>query len=453
MTHTLRVTDGAGTVTLSDVSSGDTYWMDYTPQVAVDMSAPLKESLSVRFGKTIQNARDNVNALNRLFYQAQAYNRTKTGNKVYVELDPGGTSTPWRSQLFEGAIKPVDDTLKSVDWSNKSLSFDVEWTRQPFWEGTLTPVPLTNVNGTANTAGLTVTNVNDNTGQNWVAVTGSDIAGDLPAPIKVQMLNATNGSDSTDEIFVWHNVYSTPASFAPILEGEASAGSVTPTGTSTCSAGSAVTIAWGTTSAETSVATWTVSAAQMGYAKGGNFAILARWHGLFPYNDCWVRMRLGTTSTWFVVHEGDLSLASPIASGRELKVIDTVQLPPYLAGETSVKELSLVMYAKRTGGGTINLDYLQLSPISGDSGWLRFKSVARGVPYNCNFVHDDIEGVTYRDDGTNKISEFTQYGGPILLVPQQAQRLYFNTSDYNGYAKINQQWTVRLWYRPRRSSI
>jgi len=102
----------------------------------------------------------------------------------------------------------------------------------------------------------------------------------------------------------------------------------------------------------------------------------------------------------------------------------------------------------------VNLDYLHLSPISGDGGWKRFKSVDDGIPYQGYFYHDATEGWSYSvGTGGKKRAEFTEYGGPIELVPGQNQRLYFVTCNEVGTASISQTWTIKVWYRPRRSSI
>ena len=165
---------------------------------------------------------------------------------------------------------------------------------------------------------------------------------------------------------------------------------------------------------------------------------------------------LETTTTYNDIWTGNLNLVSTTTDGVELTNLDTLRLPPYLEGLTTIKELSLRLYGWKGTSGTytIPLDYLQLSPISGDSGWLHFKSVGTGVPAEQTFIHDATEGWTYyQDASSNYIAEFTQYGGPIQLVPGQAQRLYILTSDNTGTAATSQQWTMKLWYRPRRNSI
>lgn len=455
MSSTLRVTDGTTTVTLS---SGDFYIVEYQPQVAQDFSQPLKERCRVRHKGTVAGARTDYASLNRLLYQAEAYHRTLTGPRVYVEFDPGDTGDVYRSLVYSAKAQPMP-SLIGPDWYNANIGMEMEWTRQPFWEGPLAQIPLTNTSATDDTSGITITNSNySNTGgsaENWVSIDAEDVLGDLPGPIKLEMTNSKNGADDSNEILVFHNVFSDPANFPHVLEAEDATGAtVTPAADATCSDGSKATLAWAAAT-ETLIAEWSLSAALLGYASGGQFAVVARFADLFPYDDCWLRLKLLTTTDYYTLHTGELAKASNIASGRELKVLDTLRLPPYLEGETALRALALRLYGLCDATApSFALDYLMLCPISGDAGYLQFLSKAAGVPYNTKFVHDGCEGKTYRIDGSNNlIGEFTRLGGPLLLTPNRDQKLYFLTSDYNGYAKTDQTWTVKLWHRPRRSSI
>lgn len=449
MTHTLRVTDGTTTVT---GTSGDAYLAEYSPAVSADLSQPLKEQATVGFFGTLASIRSKVGDLNRLFQQAQAYQRTHAGSRVYVEFDPGDSGDFYRSLLYSGRAWFDADVL-GPEWAAQNIDVNLEWTRQPFWEGDLTQVQLSNGSDTDNLSGITVGNCNDATHENWVDIKAGEILGDLPAPIKLQMFNSDTDSNDSDEIFVWHNVYSSPAAFVHVVEAEGSS-DATETTDATSSGGSYGTIAW-STDVETMVAEWTLASTDLSDASGGRFGILARFAGQFPYSDAWLRVKLETTTNYYDLWVGELSLVSSSTDGRELKLLDTLRLPPYLEGQTSIRELALRLYARRdAASSSFDLDYLQLSPISGDAGWLWFRAVDRGVPPSRYFVHDAIEGITYRMDGTGDfISTFSQKGGPVLLQPAAAQRLYFNTSDYTGTAAVAQTWIVKLWYRPRRYSI
>jgi len=566
--HVLRITDGTTTKTFT---SGDSMTLvEYDPVVATD-NFYITEKVRINFASTTPATNTaNIAAINKLFRQAQNYARSQTGDRVYIEFDEGATATFWRSEIVGGRITFNGQVLSTYQY-DQSIEAEIEWIRQPFWEGALTQLPLTNSSATDDTAGITVNNANDtgtvqietatvvgtitgdgnasftltaagmtgspitesvavltddtptvvatkaaaqlNTNsditdlfniassgadvivtrlvpaandatlnlaydndtcagltpdatsadtqagsvsahENWVSIDGvNDMLGDRYAPVKVQMYNSYASADPTDEIRLFHNVFSTPASLTHILEGEDATGAgvvSTPESGDNASEGFYGAISW-TATTETKIATWTLSAAQLEYMAGGRFGILARWYGAFPYSDCYLRLTLEGASG--VLFTGDLLI---VPDTREMYLIDVMRLPPYLYGQADIKEINLCLYALRDQSGehTINLDYLQLSPISGDAGWKRFKSGNAGIDYEEYFIYDDTERFTYRvDTSGNKIAEFQEFGGPLLLVPGETQRVYFNTCDINGLELVEQTWTVKIWYRPRRSSL
>jgi len=455
MAAILRITDGttdtAGTVTFS---TGSMYVREYTPTTTAELDAPLRERATVGFTTSIATVRANVQAINRFFYQAASYQRNRSGRRIYVEFDPDGSGTPYRSLVYSGVAQPSEDMLGG-EWGGVNIEYELEWERDPFWEGPLTQIPLTNGSDTGNTSGIVVNNVNDTGRWNWVSISSSDVSGDLPAPIKLQMQNSTDAATSEREFFVFHNVYSNPSGFRHIIEAETSTDShVTSTTDATSSSLAYAAIAWDS-AATTKIASWPLSSSDMSDAAGGRFALLTRWRGNFPLTDCWIRFKLENPVDASEIWVGNLTLISSTTDGDELTLLDTLRLPPYLEGQSNLGQLDLTMYGKRSStDNDILLDYIQLSPISGDSGWLRFYSVGQGVYASEYFVHDNTEDLTYRKDTNNKIyAVFSQYGGPVLLVPNAAQKLYFLTSNYSGNVLVAETWKVKLWYRPRRCSI
>ena len=564
----LKITDG--TTTLNFSTGDDMKLISYEPKTSFN-NEDIREDAKVNFTSTAATNTRHLQEINRLFTQARNYAKTQTGSRVYIEFDPGESGTAWRSMVTDGRVALSDETI-GVLYSTLFRT-TIEWTRQPFWEGALTQIPLTNTSASNNLTGITITNCNDagtcqvetativgtitgsgdatvtstvtgmagsplatsvavldedtptevatkmatalnlvavitalynvtssgadliytkltpaaNDGdlniaytnddctgltpdansvnttagtatasENFVTIRDIDIAGDLPAPIKLQMYNSKSGADATDEVWVHHNVYSTPASLDTFLEGEEATGStVTDTPDATSCADFYAALSY-TATTETLVASWALSTTELSYMAGGRFGIIARWAAAFPYTDMWLRLKLVAETTLTVLWEGNLSL---IPDTRTLHQLDVLRLPPFLQGQSALKGVVLQLYALRAQAGAHNLklDYLQLSPISGDSGWKRFVSIEKGtagVAYQEYLTHDDTEGWTYLTDTSAKIiSEFTDYGGPILLIPNVAQKLQFLSVDFNGLAKTDQTWTVKLWYRPRRNSL
>lgn len=449
-TSVLKITDG--TIT-KNFSTGDSMKLITYDAGVSSNGENVTESARVDFtGSTATNT-TTLQAINLLFEQARNYKKSQSGPVVYIEYDPGSSGTAWRSRLIGGRIEQPSDLLGPWQYDTRWL-MTITWTREPFWEGALTQIPLTNSSATDDISGITITNANDATAENWVSIDGvNDLIGDLNAPIKLEMYNSDSGADATDEIFVLYNVHSIPASLTHILEGEdATGGGITATGDATDSSDFYASIDW-TATTETLLATWTIDTTELSYMKGGRFAILARWHAAFPYTDCWLRINQeGATGILF---EGALNI---IPNTRNLHLLDTQRLPAYLFGKTNLKGIDLTLYAYRNQSGThtIELDFLMLGAISGDNGWLHFKAPAsQGVAYQEYFTHDETERETYRTDTSSKsIGDFSDLGGEIMLVPGvDNQRLYFLTSDYNGLSKVDQTWTVKLWYRPRRNAL
>ena len=342
-------------------TSGDMYLAEYVPEVSLS-GQDVRERATVGFTGSLATARANVQAVNKLFEQARIYERTATGPKVYMEFDPGTSGTLYRSPVRTGAVHMTDDVLGN-QWGAANFEFELEWTRAGYWEGPLTQIPLTNASDTDNTSGLTVNNCYDATHDNTFKVSSSDVVGDLPAPIKFQAVNATTDADGADEIYLFHNVYSNPAAFKHIVEGESSTGTTDTGTTDTTSSGLAhMALSWASTS-ETLIADWTLPSSDLTDAAGGRFAVIARWFDVGHYNDMWLRLKLETATNYNDLWVGNLSLLSQTTDTRELTWLDTLRLPPYLEGQSSLASLQLRLYGMRGASGThtLNLDYLQLS--------------------------------------------------------------------------------------------
>ncbi len=451
MAHILRLTDGVGTVTLT---ASPIDWIEYDPLVSADGS-DITESGRVKFYSSTQATNySNIRAVNRLLEQAKNYNQNRSGPRVYVEFDPGASGTVYRSDVYAGSITPYSEVLKYKFFDNETLLMTVQWTRAPFWEGPLTQIPLSNTSATDNTSGLTITNAYDATAENFADIDELAVIGDIPAPLQIELENTKSDADAAKEIYIWHNVYSNPTTLDHILEGEDATGATVsaPVSDATSSSDLYVSLIW-TSTDETLIAQWALGETLMTSAAGGRFAFLARWRGAFPYTDMWIRFRLVTATNNNVLWEGQQVL---IDDNAELTFIDTGRIGPALVGLTSIQALKLRMYGYRDESGThtLPIDYLQLSPISGDMGYKRFVCRDDGVAYQEKLVYDDIEGHVYHlNTSSKKIADFSDFGGPILVVPNKDQRLYFNSCDKDDEAKVNQTWKVKAWYRPRRSSL
>lgn len=442
--------DGGAAVEISMTAGDNMRLISYDPQTGDGKF--ITESARVDLtGTTAQNTAT-IRTLNKLFVEARGFAKSGVGKRIFVLF---GTSTDKRRSLLVDGNVSLNEGILGPWQYNTRMRVTIEWTRLPFWEGAETAITLTNASESSTE--IEVKNALDATHENWVGVEASGVTGDLPAPVKLTLTNTKAGSDPAQDIFVYHNVFSYPSNVALAFEGESATqedSTLTSTVDATCSEGDYGKIDWESEDEELLVS-WTISKTQLSYLAGGHFAAMLRWAEVFPYSDCFLRLALayddGTlpASIW----RGSLF---GVTSGHELTMLETFRLPPYLYGMrgSSLQALDLQLYGYRntTGTHTIKLDYLFLGPVAGDGSWNHFHSIA-GVAENDELIHDQPNGFTYRSNASGIMGDVAVYGGPLMIVPNLAQRYYFLSEDNAGISAIAQTFDVQLSYRPRYKSL
>lgn len=456
MTVGLRITDGTTTVTLT---SDDALLLEYVPRTpGMDVrSVGLatqdgEEQIGARWNNVTEQAqvlitggmaaaRETLNKLNRLFEEAREFQWQRLGAQVWAEFRPAATEDWYRSELLSGKVEVDEEVLRSWYWNEGRIEAAVIWTRRYFWEGPEAELPLTNGNGSRVTGGLTVYNHDDADHDNYVEIAAEDVTGDTPGPVKLQMQNTFDSTARAAQFFVAHNVLSNPGSFDHILEGESASGGTNVTDTS-CSGGAYKSVSW-TGDSEIELLRWDLSTAFLNAAAGNYFRILARFLTA-PSAETWLcfKIKMELTTIW----EGAWIEAG---SSYSLQDLDTLQLPPYLVGAGDLYPLKLSLLGKRVGGGSLYLDFLQMSPLDG---WRKLLPKGYSLAYGALIVDDGISGYlyTYGWSPAGKTGHYSSRGQPLLLRPQTAQRLYFLHDTDSGSAPIERTLQVRAWYRPRR---
>ena len=453
MAHTLSITDGTTTVTLT---SGNQYLSKYAPETSFS-GEDLREKVTVGFtGATIDTALTTIRSVSALLEQARRWDEYKTGARVFVNFDPGATGTSYRSLLRGGNINLNDKTLKE-HWGSRNLELEIEWTRQGFWEGAETALSMTSFATALNTT-VTINNKSDTDMGNYVTIASTDIVlGDLPAPMKLTVTNASPTSDGFADItdlYVFHNVDSGPSTFTHFIEGESST-DITGTTDTVSSNYAYAALSWAT-QIDTLLARYTISNTRVDAMAGGRFAVIAAQTPSVSASTDTKYFSVRLTTTTFDAHEY-ISPKTQISNdgNNYYTFIDVIRVPPSLQTETTFDSvyLELYGYAPSTDTHTYPLDYLMLAPVSADSGWLRVRfagaSVSDGVVYNEKTVVNEYDGSTYvLSTGNLKKAVVALYGGPILLIPNKTQRLYFLANVPSHNIRI-QAMTVSISYRPR----
>lgn len=394
---------------------------------------------------TVQTA---IRGLETLLQQAQHRQSTGKGAQVWVEYRAADSGDVYRSELLYGRLDP-DREMTSEAWiAASAVRVTVMWQRRYFWEGARTELALDNTSTASKaTGGVTIYNHSDSTAghDNWVDIAAGDVGGVLPAPAEISLYNSYNSATRTYKAYIANNIFSSPATFTPILEGEDAsyvAGGAAATANADSSNGYYQAATWAGDT-ESKALEWALDSTFLGRALGNRFRMLAR---------------VVSTSTGVRVGAKVLLVGlTTVAETPEVTItaglndLGIIQLPPWLTGQTGLYELTLALYGRLTGGATLTLDYVQLTPLDG---YRMLVPRGYGAAYQTTLVDDGITRALYVTWGAGgKTGHYVGHGEPLALRPTVAQRLCFLFSNSLGGADIARTHTVRVYYRPRLLTI
>jgi hypothetical protein len=456
MATTFQLKEGATTTDLNDASN--TFLSQYTPKVADIGDDTVTETAVIVIDDASAAELDSIRqGIIRRLYNAHARQTNRERDRTYIHFQPDGAAAEYRSEILDGRIAN-EKNAHGERWGDSAVEFSIIWTRRNFWEGPETQVPLTNTNGTDNTAGLNVYNCNDGVGAspndrvNYIDIDSGDVGGELPAACRIEMVNPLN---NLAMVWIGHN-HTTPATFVWNYEAE----DATSTGTTKADAAASdadyeeLDITSGVGSWQ-DMLTWTITAAALDAAKGqmvkGVIRFLSGGTYVGNITSVWFRLRIELDGNP-LFYTGRVK--PDVAYATVIRDLFTFNLPPWLRGETGHIALDLTLEAYQATGATkqIEVDTMYLFPADG---W-RFINTNNIVTDTERLVDDGFKDLVYIDDtaGDDKHSICVAYGAPIMLEPGKDQRLYFlmHTTTANT-SSILRYLTVKLYYRPRRYTI
>jgi hypothetical protein len=372
------------------------------------------------------------------------------GNRVWVKYRPSASGDTYRSEILYGKIEPVKETGSSAHWADVAIQVLIVWRRRFYWEGAEAELPLANGNGSG-TGGRTIYNHDDGDAgdDNYVAIDGDDVEGVISAPIRLEMTNTYNVSARDYRFYVGLNAFSYPGSLDHILEAEDAAyvNGTTPASGS-ASGGYYAALSWGGDT-ETLLIRWALSTSLLSACAGNYFRLLARFTSN-PTSGIKITPKITFPTGTPLTVVGESQEAS--LNTRELQDLGALQIPPWLVGETDLMGVDLCLYGRNTGGGSLNLDFVQLTALDG---WRRLVPQGYGAAYLRRVVDDGIDGKLWVDTGasTDRAGYYIGYGRQIHVWPGRDQRLYVLVSDDSGDAEIERTHSLRAYYRPRKLTV
>lgn len=391
-----------------------------------------------------------VESIELFFSEAEEWHRSRGGKRGYVYFQPGDTGTVWRSPIFSGSIQPGDGSFK-YEWHASRMSVLITWTRAYYWENTTqTTVQLYNATGgTATTLGIYPLNDSDGTPNysNYADIEGTAITGSIPTPAHITLEHALSGGAKTEVIWAGNQVFGTYD--APLVieaeDNDAVAGTAAPSADSTRSGGYYNTCTW-TGDTETSLFSWTIPSATLAKLKGHKYKVLAVFRDAGgPPTDVLFRLKLYfatyTTEIW-------AGQAKYFPDAKHVQELGTVQLPPWLPGETDVIDIEMRLLGEKTGGDTFQLDALYLIPVAS---YARYYPKGYGIDYEEYLVDDPDSGFVwvYWPTDSAKGGYYIKTGNGIMLYPGKTNRLVFCWNTSTGVVDNEDTMDLTVKYRER----
>lgn len=473
MAHQLSLTDGTTTISLADGSS--CFVEQYTPRApeleTTEAAGPAVygDALSqVRYQNVTESValfvraasvaalQTLVRSIEAMLEKAHRRQRVGGGAKVYLQVQLDGEAAAWRSEILTGRLVLDDDGLNW--WPNKALRGVLSMTRRPYFEGAETELELSTSNAAAATGGRTIYNHDDSgTGHdNWVQIASTQVAGALPAPVRLQLTNTSGAARTYSTFYVatLAHVDMSALTAGMVLEAE----TLNSTSTADANSSGGYYAARSYTASGDVVHTnsliFDVSAAQVQQLAGRFCRVLARFQGLGPA-PIWVQMYLQDTNNSELWRGPELLLQATTGDLR-VKDLGAVPLPPADLGSGAATVRLVVQYRVVLSNGqtlTCNLDFVQITPVE----YLRVVRVG-GSPYvqvanNAAVVVDEIEDVAYFLTSGSRLAGMVRDGAPVMVAPGQTQRIMMLCDESGNAMNIGRTLSVRAWYRPRRLSV
>lgn len=453
MAHSLSITDGTTTVSLS---SSNIFLMGYVP-TAPDMQESsifanggdggevlpiygnVQDTVEIMFENSSKTAlQAQVNTINRLLNLAKHRQTKRTGDKVYLKLTVDGDSDTYRSEVLGGKLELGEDSLRH--YANIKVQARLYISRRYYWEGDdETELQLSKSSVSATTGGVTIYNHDDGGSghDNWVQIAAAQVDGELPCPLRLTLTNNSGSSQGYRTFHIGTNAFSDPSNFTHIIEGEDAESGGTVTSDSSCSGGSKlVNNSW----TGTNLVQFSISGSQLSKTEGRWFRLLMRLASLT--STCYIRPEIRDGNGLITLYAGEEVLIS-----SDVPIIDlgSVPLPPS-AANVSWSQMRLTLVMRAVGTASIQIDYVELMPT--DS-YATFTQLGYAITNGSIVTIDGIEGAIHS-------AGFPIYSAPLPTVwvwPNKLQRLIFTHDENTGPVSIDNTISVRAYYRPRRLTI
>jgi len=433
-----RFNDG---VTTYDLSASGVILEAYTPLVGERGVATVKDTLMIMItGSSVANQQEIKDDINLWLATAREQQESVNESRIYLQIKQNSDSEWRRSEMVGGKLQPDRGALDMHSQLKQRYVLTVE--RKNWWEWDEEELPLSVDNVTFATGGASY--ANDGAP---VFIRSIDVTGDPMTPIPVRLeLTQDTGSNNFKIFRVAHNVFGTidPLLDEHVLEGEDSGISGTVTVDANSRGGNYKLKSW-VGAFDAAAYRWTINSALITAFGGRWYRLVARLATL-PTGDIYIHARLrhdDVTDNYLRATEETLVNADSMP----LVDLGVIQVPPngviYPA-----RDLVFDVRVRAAATDSLGLDCLWLLPT--DS---YYEAAVASYPFVMDgVVFDGRLGVSYCVRSGENFMDISDYPPHVGLWAQHDQWLtilHTFTSDMD----IDEGWTVRAYYRPRRVTV
>jgi hypothetical protein len=391
-------------------------------QQSVSSSDIVEDLITVSIqSDTVSDLFSFISKLDEIISRGSLFNSRPVVDPSIVIYQQNQSDPVYKSLILSIYYDPLGISVESI--TAGSLLINLHLKRPNFWIGPEISLPLSNANGNRVTTPLLIYNHNDNDSghDNFVQITSSDIASDLPCPVKLNIVN-TSSSNKLRNLFAFLNINSSPLSFPGYFEGESGTGGTTIS-SSGCSNGSYQRLTWLVTT-ESLLLTWLINYSNARLFNNNNFKCMLRLANVFTYSNLWLKIKVAFPSEF-----SDLS--SPFY---------------------------LLLYARRSSAGShvLDVDYLHAYPLDG---YLQAESIVN-LENTWQLLINPLSDLSLKhvelDTYYPSIGHFRSHimhGSSFYLTPGQPACISFLHDIDSKLAPIDRTCTVQAWYSPLKRFI
>lgn len=427
----LRITDGTTTYYTLSGDGSTILGCTYAPMNGGDSESVAETVLVVLEGTetAVRAVEDGVESILSLVRQREVM----FAPYFYVEYRPSASGTVYRSKLLAGKVlRSENPARRRVESSTNAVELTVVWERENFWDDTTEQeIYLSSNTQTERTGGVTVYN-NDNAGsnQNWGQAAANRVTGQVEAPVRLRLANASGADRFFTDFYLCNNVWSDPANLDAFFLGSEAAGGAT--------------FSWtGAVGHTTDAWVFPLSSTFLGKTQGRYFQVLVAFSGSVSSN-IYLKASVGL---WISPIYTAIEETNEFYNQYGTQLVAMNRALPMGPGGYGVinNNLALKLSVRAAASGSATVDFVHVMPADNyrsvhQNGY----SLANGEALEDN----GVDGGVYSILSGSRWPVMTPYGEPITVWPGRVNRLHFLLNESAGFV-AGRQMTMQAWYRPR----